>query len=182
MTLKLRIKLARYQPAQSEIHLRQKLRTYTTDKRVLIGYPNGQDGLILPAHECPFCSRAGKKNCTKQTTYELERKSSSESSYFDSNFRFGCRNVSHYYSQHSFLRLLNHTTQSIVALAFKPFPVFHLSYLRLFAYHRKLWKGHQSWMERSNILHWESSPANLLYPYKTNQESLLPRLYGLIQK
>ena len=138
MTLKLRIKLARYQPAQSEIHLRQELRTYTKDKRVLIGYPNGQDGLILPAHECPFCSRAGKKNCTKQTTYELERKSSSESIYFDCNFRFGCRNVSHYYSQHSFLRLLNHTTQSIVALAFKPFPVFHLSYLRLFAYHRKL--------------------------------------------
>ena len=61
MTLKLRIKLARYQPAQSEIHLRQELRTYTKDKRVPIGYPNGQDGLILPAHECPFCSRAGKK-------------------------------------------------------------------------------------------------------------------------
>ena len=61
MTVKLRIKLARYQPAQSEIHLRQELRTYTKDKRVLIGYPNGQDGLILPAHECPFCSRAGKK-------------------------------------------------------------------------------------------------------------------------
>ena len=135
-----------------------------------------------PLTNARFVPVQEKKNCTKQTTYELERKSSSESSYFDCNFRFGCRNVSHYYRQHSFLRLLNHTTQSIVALAFKPFPVFHLSYLRLFAYHRKLWKGHQSWMERSNILHWESSPANLLYPYKTNQESILPRLYGLIQK
>ena len=39
------------------IHGKLRERARGTKSRAVIGYPSGQDGTILPARDCPFCSR-----------------------------------------------------------------------------------------------------------------------------
>ena len=49
-----------------DIDGKHRERAKWTKSRAVIGYPSGQDGAILPARDCPFCSRNNISPKSKQ--------------------------------------------------------------------------------------------------------------------